>query len=184
MAVIGGVQGAQVVESAQFSVLATEAIADQASATGNSSTQAAQVLKTLGPLIVDSPLNVAATPGQPSVNAVDNIAQGDKTVTPLQFYGIPANCRFYYMPSDISSVSYTWARVAKGVKAGGSGLCIGGSLSNSTQLANGTIGGAGSNSTSGRNGTITFTGAASIVETQLRWIVFTVVSGAFTSLVL
>ncbi len=140
MAVIGGVQGAQVEKLADLQAIAAEAIEVQIEANGNSSTKTSQTRKLLGSLA--SPPPIAPAPSDVSVNLLDSIAQGDTSATPLQFSGsITADCRFYYMPADIISMANTWARVAQGDKAGGSGRYINGSLGNYiTTLSNGSGG--------------------------------------------
>lgn len=184
MAVIGGVQGAEVLPVGDLQTLANEAIGSQINTTGNSSAQISQVQRLLGLLASDPPILPYVSDEVPSINFLDNIAQGDKSSMPLQFTaGISANCRFYYMPGDIVNLTYTWARVAKGIKAGGSGLCINGTLSNLTQTNSTTAKIATANTTiaGGSNGSapLAFVGSASVVgATQLGWIIFTVAFGA------
>lgn len=85
------------------------------------------------------------------------------------------------MPADIISVANTWIRVAKGVKAGGSGLCINGTLSNATtgtantKAAGGGKGGAPSNDK----------GGAGVVEaSNLGRIALLVLSGSVATVLL
>lgn len=182
MAVIGGVQGGAVLPLAHLQSFAAEAIAYQVNATGNSSAVSADTRKLLQSLASPPPIITDDGADSVSVNLLDNIAENDTSMTPLQFSGgIAANCRIYYMPADITSMAYTWARVAKGVKAGGSGLCINGTLSNSTTgtatttAAGGGKGGAPSS----------YKGGAGIVKAaNLGWIALLVFSGSVATVLL
>ncbi|KAL6712713.1 hypothetical protein ACLMJK_009735 [Lecanora helva] len=161
MAVIGGTQGGIVFPFPTLQSLAQQAIALQANTTGNSSAQTSQVQKILGPLTLPPPIATSPNPGAVSVNLVDNVAENDSTVTPLQFSGgIPADCRTYYMPGDITSMANTWARVARGVKAGGKGLCVNGTMSSRGSAPSSATNG----SYAGSNGSspLTFQGGASV----------------------
>lgn len=188
MAVIGGVQGGQVLELPTLQNWASEALAYQANATANSSAVSSDMQKLLQSMASPPPIATDPGPGSVSFNWLDNIAQDDASMTPLQFSrGIAANCRMYYMPADITNVANTWARVAKGVKAGGSGLCVNGTMSNPTPASNGTIGSAIANAFGGSNGgsPAKFQGGASVVEaTKLGWIVFLVVTGSIATVLL
>ena len=154
MAVIGGTQGGAVESLESLIQIATEAVAVQAIVTGNSSAQADQARKALDPLVSSPPLSVAPGPDVVGVNFLDNIAENDTSAIPLQFSGgIPADCRFYYMPKDIVSVANTWARVAEGVKVKGKGLCVNGTMkTSSTASTNASVGSA----------PVTFLGSASV----------------------
>ena len=129
MAVIGGTQGGEV-----FSYVGLKATVQAAitALTNKSTTIAieggkAAALAVLSPLIKPAPIKYYPNPKAPSVNLIDNVAQGDTSVTPLQFTKSPvADCRFFYMPEDILSVEYTWTRLIKGFGKGGKGLCVGG----------------------------------------------------------
>ena len=178
MAVIGGVQGAQVLQLPALLQAVEDAITLQANTTGNSSAQVNQTQNTLGPLL--SP-PIATFPGESSVsvNLLDNIAENDTSVTPLQFSGgIAADCRAYYMPADITSMANTWARVARGVKAGGKGLCINGTLTVTNTSTNATVGSNGS-------APLTFQGSANLqFPLSFGTVLFSVVSGFVISLLL
>ena len=43
----------------------------------------------------------------------------------------------WYMPRDMVDVQYTWVRVARGVEAGGEGLCVWGNLTGGGGVGNG-----------------------------------------------
>lgn len=171
MAVIGGVQGAQVLELPVVQSFARQAIALQVNATGNPSAQTNETRRLLQSLASPPPIAPLFGAASVSVNLLDNIAQNDTSMTPLQFSGgIAADCRFYYMPADITNVANTWARVAKGVKAGGRGLCINGTLSHST--CNG-------------GAPLTSKGGASAVEAaRLWWILLSVALGSVATVLL
>ena len=132
MAVIGGTQGGQVLEYTDIKPIATDALKIYNLSTNtpedNSSLipSASAMQQLITPLTDQSPINYLPVT-HPSINLLDNIAQGDETETPLQFIHAPnAECRFYYMPKDIVSVLNTWERVAQGMMNGGKGLCING----------------------------------------------------------
>ena len=132
MAMIGGVQGGQILQYPDIKQIATDALkiynlSTNVSGDNSSLLPSAPAMQQLiTPLTNQSPINYwPATP--PSINLLDNIAQGDDSETPLQFTRAPdAECRFYYMPEDMVSMLNTWERVAKGMKHGGKGLCING----------------------------------------------------------
>ena len=180
MAVIGGVQGNQVLEVPAFQVEVQAAIDYQADSTGNSSKEADLTRKTLGALAATPPLLPDAG-SKVSVNFLDGIAANDTTATPLQFSGgIAADCRTYYMHDDLFNLAYTWSRIAKGVKAGGKGLCVNGTMTDRSQvvtLTNGTIGSAplstgvpGSNNSVGSAIIKPFTaGASTIGSSNVGW---------------
>lgn len=170
MAVVGGVQGGQILYFSDIQEGVSEAIAFQANGTGNSTIQTSQIQNVLVPLA--SPPPIATLPGKTSVsvNFLDSIAQNDTSATPLQFTGgIAADCRFYYMPADYDTVSNTWARVARGVKAGGSGLCINGTV---TKFLQDTTAGNGS-------APLTFRGSASVTgASRVLWTFSVVAMGS------
>ena len=185
MAIIGGVQGAQVEEADFLQLAASAAIEAQAEAKGNSSVEASRTQKLLGSLALPPP--IAAAPSGVSVNLLDNIAENDTSVTPLQFTGgIASNCRTYYTLPDFVNSANTWARVARGGKAGGSGLCINGTLTNTTvSLGNSS----GSNSTppggSNGNNALTFQGDASNTQfSKLGCSILVITVGLFSTLIL
>lgn len=132
MALIGGTQGGQILYYTDIKQIATDALkvynlSTNASEDNSSLIPSASAMQQLIiPLRDQSPINYSpVTP--PSINALENIAQGGESETPLQFTQAPyAECRFYYMPEDIISVLNTWERVAKGMINGGEGLCING----------------------------------------------------------
>lgn len=163
MAVIGGVQGGQAIEFEDLQVWAEEAINFQIEATGKSSTGFALIYKLLGRLALPPPI-ATTTKAAGGINFLDNIAEKDTTNTPLQFSGgIAADCRMFYMPADITSVSNTWARVAKGIKNGGTGLCINGELPEFTSARTTSRStNEGSNVTGNGNSTVPFLGSASV----------------------
>ena len=189
MAVVGGVQGAQIFRAEDFPQFFGTAIQLQENNTGYSSPQAAEARRMFGRLAKQPPLFPDVT-GAVSVNLLDNIAQNDSSVTPLQFSGgVAADCRMYYMPADILSMANTWSRVAKGIKAGGKSLCVNGTIGSSSQithLTNGTMGSVPVDSnTTGGNYSVgsainqPFLGSASILGgTNLGW---TFVSMAFAA---
>lgn len=189
MAVIGGVQGGQAIEFEELQRWAEEAINFQIEATGKSSTGFALIYKLLGRLALPSPIATFAKAG--GINFLDNIAENDTTNTPLQFSGgIAADCRMFYMPADITSVSNTWARVAKGIKNGGTGFCINGKLPEfasartTSRSTSGGRNGAG-NVTRNGNSTMPFLGSASFVGPgSLGWIAVTAAVGSLVAILL
>ena len=185
MAVIGGVQGAEVMDADIISLTAGLAIQMQAEAKGNSSVEASRTQKLLGSLALGP--QFAAIPSGISVNLLDNIAEKDTSVTPLQFTGgIASNCRTYYTLPDFVNSANTWARVARGVKAGGSGLCINGTLTNTT-VSLGNSSGSNSTSPSGSNGNnpLTFQGDASNIRfSKLGCSILVMTVGLFSTLIL
>lgn len=134
MGVIGGTQGGQILYYTDIKQIATDALKIynlSTNVSGDSSIRldippASAMQQLITPLTDQSPINYSPrTP--PSINLLDNIAQGDESETPLQFTRSPdAECRFYCMPEDIVSLLNTWERVAKGMMNGGEGLCING----------------------------------------------------------
>ena len=188
MAVIGGVQGNEVLDLEQIQQVAQEAIDIQNSTFGNSSAQADQAQDILGPL-VSPPISPFLYPGANSINFLDNIAENDTSSTPLQFSGgIAADCRAYYMPADITSMANMWARVARGVKAGGKGFCINGTLTvTNTNATGGSSGSSGTNGTYRTNGSapLTFQGSANLgYSLNSGSLLFSVVAGLIMSLLL
>lgn len=158
MAVVGGTQGANVIPAYAIQQVAEEAIYFQANSTGNSSTQTKDTRRRLQSITSPPPIVIHDM----QINFLDNIAQNDTSMTPVQFTGgIAANCRFYYMPADITNVTNTWARVAQGVKAGGKGLCI-----NDTMTDAAIVGRNGSDSSPFQGGARTL-GSASVGWTGL-----------------
>ena len=130
MALIGGVRGAQVME---YSTLADWAsLAQLAAQLSNDTDAIATANRLLGPLMDPPPIQPVDA-GSSSINLRDNIAQGDASLTPLQFTAGPyADCRFFYTPHDMLNVTWTWGRVAKGIAAGGKGFCVNGTIGNNT----------------------------------------------------
>lgn len=191
MAVIGGVQGGEVLALPDLQNWASQAIALQVNGTGNSSAKSYETRRLLQSLASPPPITPETRTESVSVNLLDNIAQNDSSMTPLQFSGgIAANCRFYYMPADITNVTNTWARVAKGVKAGGNGLCINGTLSASTTLSTSTNSTTGATNTSGAGGSSgsapsSLKGGATGVEAgKIGWIALLVISGSVATVLL
>ena len=126
MAVVGGVQGGLVLRHDWIVAYAKQAI----DALSKSSASPSQLRKSLEPLAQGPPIRSMLM-----LNTQDMIAQGDESSTPLQFAAtMTANCRFYYEPSDMVNVDHTWARVARGIKANGTGLCVNGTLSDSLRI--------------------------------------------------
>lgn len=170
MAVVGGTQGANLLELAALQLVAKQVINVQANYTGNSSTETNETRRRLESLTSDPPIMVPKM----SINFLDSIAQNDTSMTPLQFTGgIAANCRFYYMPADITNVTNTWARVAEGVKARGKGLCVNGTMTDAATV--------------GRNGSdsLPFQGAGSTVRSaSVRWTVVLVALGTMATVLL
>ena len=173
MAVIGGVRGAQVLWFNNIGNLAKTILDSETNALPT------HVKEVLEPLAMEPPMKVY---GSPSINALDSIAQGDTSMTPLQFTApTTANCRFFYIPSDIVNVTNTWNRVAKGIKAGGSSLCINGTLRDLPRV----------DDPASRNGSTTFynfttdTGRASTGRcAQLTWVGLSVVIGSLVAALL
>ena len=130
MAVIGAVQGAEFLSFDSLQAFASDAIHASKNSSEGSGANASSVGQLLQPLTSPAPVSVFPSALQPGLNFRDNIAQGDASLTPLQFTYMPADCRFFYMPADLLNVTNTWARVVQGVKAGGRGLCINGTMGN------------------------------------------------------
>lgn len=130
MAVIGGTQGGQIEYFPLLTEAATTALGVAANASSFSSSDVQQLKRTLEPITLAPPM----TPFRyekgmtASVNLLNTIAQGDTQEVPLQFTKIPADCRVFYTPADILSVHSLWRRVAAGLKSGGAGLCINGTV--------------------------------------------------------
>jgi hypothetical protein len=123
MAVVGGVQGGLVLRHDWIVGYANQAI----DALSKSSASPSRLREFLEPLAQDPPIRSILT-----LNTQDMIAQGDESATPLQFAAsMTSNCRFYYQPSDMVNVDHTWARVARGIKANGTGLCVNGTINDS-----------------------------------------------------
>lgn len=196
MAVIGGVQGALVLTLSDLQDSASQAIALQVHDTGNSSAKSYETRRLLQSLASPPPIAPESRPESVSVNFWDNIAQNDPSMTPLQFSGgIAADCRFYYMPADITNVTNTWARVAKGVKAGGDGLCINRTLTRLSTSTNSTTGTTNTPVASGSNGGAppnfkagapsNFKGGATVVEAaKIRWIALLMTFGSVATMLL
>ncbi|KAL2044482.1 hypothetical protein N7G274_003187 [Stereocaulon virgatum] len=121
MAMVGGVQGGLVLRHDWIVSYANQAI----HALSKSSASPSRLRKSLEPLARGPPIRSLLT-----LNTQDMIGQGDESSTPLQFAAsMKANCRFYYEPSDMVDINHTWVRVARGIKANGTGLCVNGTLS-------------------------------------------------------
>lgn len=182
MAVVGGVQGRQVLPIEDLRRQAKDALAAQANATGVSS-ELDFTLELLGSLASPSPIAYSPGDGSVAINLLDNIAENDTTFTPLKFLGgIAANRRMFYVAADLTSVANTWARVAAGVRTGGSGLCVNGNLSKTPITTTGPVKTIANSTTAdqGGNGTsaVPFLGSASIVcPSHLAWSVFLVTLG-------
>jgi len=191
ISVIGGTQGANVLSYSIFKLLSTAALAGIQDDQTLSPDEKAKVKGLLSPLVQPAPINYSK---DPSVNYLDNIGQGDKSMTPLQFNKSPtADCRFFYMPQDILGVENTWTRVAKGIRAGGTGLCINATPGNSV---NGTITGGNGTVTGGKtppspittaspgtSSSSSFTGAAvPLKSTGLPWLLAASIMAALTAL--
>lgn len=139
IAVTGGVQGANVLAYPALEPIVKLALQSQSNSTTITAAQQLRNVAVLSPLLQRAPINLYPSPTSPSVNFLDNIAEGDTSMTPLQFSQPElADCRMYYMPKDTISVEYTWTRVAKGFRTGGKGLCVNGGLqitSNTTTIS-------------------------------------------------
>ncbi|KAI9692784.1 MAG: hypothetical protein M1820_009383 [Bogoriella megaspora] len=123
IAVIGGTQGGEELNFQFLQSLATQAM--QTAASSSDEQTIAFVNKTLAPVNKSAPIVITSF----QFNNRDNIAKGDVSQMPLQFTKSPmADCRMFYMPGDMANVSYTWKRVAEGIKVGGKGLCVNGTI--------------------------------------------------------
>ena len=173
MAVIGGVQGASVLHIETLRESAKAALGIQSTITGNTSAQTDHVRQVLKPLTSPPPLSYYPVASAMGVNFMDNIAENDTSVTPLQFSGgIAADCRFYYMPKDMVSVANTWTRVAQGVKANGKGLCINGTMKNTVTTSTAGI--------QNGSGPLTFQGSASVTgPMKAGWVMLAMIVGVF-----
>ena len=164
---IGGTQGGQVVSLSLLQIAVTATLQFGANASSISSADKKSYAAALLPLLQQSPIALYPSTGNPSVNFLDNIASGDKQGVPLQFLKGPvAECRIWYVAKDMVDVENTWQRVASGVKQGGQGLCVGGSLKGKVS-ATVSEGGGNGNATRSRpavgpssSSTTAFTGAA------------------------
>ncbi|KAL9086356.1 MAG: hypothetical protein Q9165_007142 [Trypethelium subeluteriae] len=163
IAVIGGTQGGEALDYTFLQdTLAPEAI--QLAAKNGNKQASALVNKTLAPLIVPPPINITAF----GINIRDNIGQGDGSQIPLQFTKSPmADCRMFYMPGDTFNVSYTWKRVAEGIKAGGKGLCINGTITGHSSAASGSPVAASTSTNISMTGTIFFVRIAVMVSVYI-----------------
>lgn len=121
MAVVGGVEGAQVMTYQAIVLYASAAVellsnsTELAEYTKNLTISKEQALSVVRPLVAKMPLQVAGSYDSQTVNFRDQIAQNDPTQTPYQFaQPIVADCRAFYLLEDIVNVTNTWERVAQG----------------------------------------------------------------------
>lgn len=128
MALIGGTQGGEDLTFESLQTYAAAAIEISERVNGQGSEEATKTHKILDTLADNAPL-LPFPLATPSVNFRDNIADGDKSMTPLQFTSRPADCRTYYTAEDIVAVNSTWSRIMNGVAKNGDGLCINGTVS-------------------------------------------------------
>lgn len=128
MALVGGTQGGEDLSFEFIHDYATAAIEISERVNGKGSEKATKTHKILDTLAGNAPL-LPFPLSTPSVNFRDNIADGDKSMTPLQFTSRPADCRTYYTADDIIAVNRTWIRIMTGVAKSGDGLCINGTVS-------------------------------------------------------
>ncbi|KAL9085104.1 MAG: hypothetical protein Q9165_007748 [Trypethelium subeluteriae] len=121
-AAIGGVQGFHRIS---FSDIKKQVLwAHSAVQQENDTNLAAKWQELLGPIASNPPIWPTSL-DECHVNMRDSIARDDASMTPLQFTrSSKADCRFFYMPKDMSSVEYTWSRVANGIAGGGNSFCI------------------------------------------------------------
>lgn len=174
MAIIGGTQGGEEQSMAVIQSYAKSA-AEIFSATNKQSViSSVPGYETLKLLLQDTPLALWKGLDFQKVNIRDNIAPGDASMTPLQFVKMEADCRMFYMARDLFDVGYTWQRVFDGVKKGGEGFCIDGTVSKwGVGDSNGTVVG-GSNGTVGSSGSKgpAFTGSGVSVANSARAVAF------------
>lgn len=122
MAVIGGVEGAEIFFYSIIAAVAEVAVgllednSTSAAASVNLSTTKEKALQVLKPLTQDPPLQIAGGLASQSVNFMNAFPQSDPTsMVPFQFLPpITADCRAFYLKEDILNVTNTWQRVAKG----------------------------------------------------------------------
>ncbi|KAF2234971.1 hypothetical protein EV356DRAFT_544524 [Viridothelium virens] len=135
IATIGGVQGSNVVSVSNIKQQVS--LAQDAIQRANDSALDAKGQEFLSPLASDPPIWPTSL-SQCNMNMKDNIARDDASSTPLQFTRSPnADCRFFYMPKDMSSVEYTWSRIANGIARAGTGFCINGTIGHNTGPSSG-----------------------------------------------
>ncbi|KAI9698904.1 MAG: hypothetical protein M1820_007325 [Bogoriella megaspora] len=138
MAVIGGTQGGEVISVAtiQQFISTTQTLA----ALSNNDSLISLVNRTLTPFLQPPPLRPVSLDTGANFNIRDNIAEGDESMTPLQFTrSKDADCRTFHTKGDLLNVTYTWERVARGIARGGKGLCINGTIARSGGSSHGGI---------------------------------------------
>ena len=173
---IGGTRGGNILYYPILKRIISAALLAQKNSKTISPAQKLKNTALLEPLVKPAPINFYPSSTAPSVNLADNIAKGDESMTPLQFTKNPvADCRVWYMPKDIISVANTWTRVAKGLKAGGKGLCVNGGLNMAGNGNATSAGGANASDTTtailgGISPPTAFTGAVSLVGTSVGFV--------------
>ncbi|KAI9660320.1 MAG: hypothetical protein M1821_009670 [Bathelium mastoideum] len=164
MVAIGGVQGSNELDFSTIQGFAQSAIQVASLTAGNNSAEGRETLKLLSPLAANPPIVLGSSGA--SLNARDNIADGDTTETPLQFTRLYSDCRIFNTPGDVLNVTNTWTRIVNGIAAGGKGLCINGTIGrfadasgnatatgyNGTTISSGSGSSSGSSSGSGSSG--------------------------------